>query len=227
MESIIGNPLFGIFFTGIMYYMGVLIGKKFHTPLANPLLIATIISVIVMKLLHISYKNYMVGGQFISMLIGPATAMLGLLIYRQRNVLQEQFLPIVIGCGIGSGVSIGSTYGLCTLAGLHHDLMVSMFPKSVTTAIALDLSEQLGGVSTVTLISVIICGIMGAILNPLLINIFHIKDSVAIGVGMGTASHAIGTSKALEMGELSGAVSGVSIGVAGIWTVIIIMIFIL
>lgn len=227
MKMIISSPLFGIFFTCVMFYIGASIGKRFQTPIANPLLIATIISAIILKVLHIPYEDYMKGGQFVSMWIGPATAMLGLSIYRQRKILKEQFLPIVVGCGVGSGVSIASTYGLCTLVGLHQDLLLSMLPKSVTTAIALDLSEQLGGISTVTLISVIICGIMGAVLNPMLIKLFHITDSVAVGVGMGTASHAIGTAKALEIGELEGAVSGVSIGVAGIWTVIIMMIFIL
>lgn len=224
MNAIFSSPLFGIFLSVFSYLVGVGISKNLKTPIANPLLIATLLCVTIMKGLHVSYDAYMQGGRFISMWIGPATAMLGLLVYRQRVILKEQFFPIIVGCSIGSGVSIGSTVFLSKLFSLRIDVLQSLLPKSVTTAIAMDLSEQIGGLPSVTVMCVVLCGILGAVLNPLLIKIFHITDPVAIGVGMGTASHAVGTAKALEMGELEGAVSGVSIGVAGIITVIILMV---
>lgn len=221
MNSILSSAFFGIFLTIFSFYIAGGISKRIKSPLANPLLLATIICIVVMKLLHVSYDDYMEGAQFVSMFLVPVTAMLGLSIYRQRKILKEQFLPIVAGCLFGSLLSMGSTVGLCRILVLHDDIMCSLLPKSVTTAIALDISDQLGGLRSVTLMAVIICGIGGAIIHPLIIKLLRLKDQVAIGVAFGTASHAIGTAKALEIGEVEGAVSGVAMGVAGICTVII------
>ena len=221
MSSLWSNPLFGILLSVMAFYIGGVAARKARTPIANPLLIAMVICVLVLKILHISYDDYMEGAQFVSMFLVPVTAMLGLSIYRQRKVLKEQFFPIVIGCLMGSLLSMGSTVALCRLLALHADMMHSLLPKSVTTAIALDVSSQLGGIESITMMAVIICGTGGAILHPFIIKMLKLKDPVAIGVAFGTASHAIGTSKALEMGEVEGAVSGVSMGVAGICTVII------
>lgn len=221
MSNIVTNPLFGIVLTVFSFYLAGGVSKKIKTPLANPLLIATIICIIILKTFKISYEDYMEGAQFVSMFLVPATAMLGLSIYRQRKILKEQFIPIVAGCFAGSLISMGSTVVLCRVFALHSDMMYSLLPKSVTTAIALDVSEQLGGLRSITLMAVILCGIGGAILHPIVIRILRLKDPVAIGVSIGTASHAIGTAKALEIGEIEGAVSGVAMGVAGICTVII------
>lgn len=221
MSELYSNPLFGLFLTVISFYIGSCIARKFHTPVANPLLIAAIICIAVLKTLGISYADYMEGAQFISMFLVPVTAMLGLSIYRQRKVLKDEFLPIVIGCLAGSLLSMISTVILCRLLMVHTDILRSLLPKSVTTAIALDVSSQLGGIQSVTLMAVIACGVLGAIIHPVVIRIIRLKDPVAVGVAFGTASHAIGTSKALEIGEVEGAVSGVSMGVAGICTVVI------
>lgn len=221
MNSIVSNPLFGILLTVFSFYIAGGISKKIKTPLANPLLIATIICIIILKVFRISYADYMEGAQFVSMFLVPSTATLGLSIYRQKKILKEQFIPIVAGCLIGSLISMGSTVLLCRLFVLRSNMMYSLLPKSVTTAIALDISEQLGGLRSITLMAVIICGIGGAIIHPIVIRMLKLKDPVAIGVSFGTASHAIGTAKALEMGEIEGAVSGVAMGVAGICTVII------
>lgn len=221
MSNLASNPFFGIFLTIFSFYLAGAIAKKVKNPIANPLLIATIICIAVLKLFHISYNDYMEGAQFVSLFLVPVTAMLGLSIYRQRKVLKEQFLPIVMGCLVGSFLSMGSTVLLCRMLSVNSDIMCSLLPKSVTTAIALDISEQLGGLRSVTLMAVIICGIGGAIIHPMIIKMLRLKDPVAIGVAFGTASHAIGTTKALEIGEVEGAVSGVAMGVAGICTVII------
>ena len=221
MSEIWSNPLFGVLLTVFSFYIGGQVSKKIKSPIANPLLIAMVICVLVMKVLHISYDDYMEGAQFISLFLVPATAILGLSIYRQREVLKEQFLPIVIGCLCGSLLSMGSTVILCKMLALHSEMLYSLIPKSVTTAIALDVSEQLGGLRSITMMAVIICGTGGAIIHPVIIRLLKLKDPVATGVAFGTASHAIGTSKALEIGEVEGAVSGVAMGVAGICTVII------
>ena len=221
MSEIWSNPLFGVLLTVFSFYIGGQVSKKIKSPIANPLLIAMVICVLVMKVLHISYDDYMEGAQFVSMFLVPVTAMLGLSIYRQRAVLKEQFFPIVIGCLLGSILSMGSTVILCRMLVMHEEMIYSLLPKFVTTAIALDVSEQLGGLKSITMMAVIICGTVGAIIHPFLIKLFRLKDPVATGVAFGTASHAIGTAKALEIGEVEGAVSGVAMGVAGICTVII------
>lgn len=221
MCEIGANPLFGVFLTVVTFYIGDLVAKKVKSPIANPLLIAMVLCVAVLKFLHIPYEDYMQGGQFISLFLIPATAMIGLSIYRQRKVLKQQFFPIVIGCFAGSLISMGSTVLLCKLLVLRQDMLLSLLPKSVTTAIALDLSDQLGGLRSITMMAVIICGTGGAIIHPFIIKLLRLKDPVATGVAFGTASHAIGTAKALEMGEVEGAVSGVSMGIAGICTVIV------
>lgn len=221
MTNLWSSPLFGIMLTVAAFYIGSVVSRRLKTPLANPLLIAMILCILVLKGLHISYEDYMQGAQFISIFLVPATAMLGLSIYRQRKVLREQFFPIVLGCFVGSLLSMGSTVVLCRMLAMQNDMLYSLLPKSVTTAIALDLSTQLGGLESITMMAVIICGTGGAIIHPLIIKLLRLKDPVAIGVSFGTASHAIGTAKALEIGEIEGAVSGVAMGVAGICTVII------
>ena len=163
----------------------------------------------------------MKGAQYVTFFLVPVTAMLGLSIYRQRKVLKEEFFPIVIGCLGGSLLSMGSTVILCRMLALHSEMLYSLLPKSVTTAIAIDVSSQLGGLESVTMMAVVICGTAGAILHPIIIRALRLKDPVAIGVAFGTASHAVGTAKALEIGEVEGAVSGVAMGVAGICTVMI------
>lgn len=221
MRELYSNPLFGLFLTTGSFYIGSKLSAKFHTPVANPLLIAAAICIAVLKIFEIPYEDYMEGAEVVSMFLVPVTAMLGLAIYRQRKVLKEEFFPILIGCLMGSLLSMGSAVILCRAFFLRSNIIHSLLPKSVTTAIALDVSEQLGGIRSITLIAVIACGVLGAIIHPFIIKILRLKDPVATGVAFGTASHAIGTSKALEIGEIEGAVSGVAMGVAGICTVII------
>lgn len=221
MSELYANPLFGMFLTVITFLAGQEISKRIKSPLANPLLIAMILCVLVLKTFDISYETYMKGGHIIGAFLVPVTAVLGVSVYRQRGILKEQFFPILAGCLTGSLVSMGSVAVLCELFDMRGTMMSSLLPKSVTTAIALDLSSQLGGVPSITLMAVIFCGTGGAVLHPLFIKWLKLKDSIAIGVAFGTSSHAIGTSKAIEYGEIEGAVSSVAMGVAGICTVVI------
>lgn len=157
----------------------------------------------------------------IAIFLAPATASLALSVYGQIKQLKRHLLPVVAGCFVGSCASVASVLLLCRLFHLDETLTASLIPKSVTTPIAIELSAQAGGVPAFTVAAVICTGILGAIISPLLIKLFRVKDPVARGVAIGTSSHAIGTTKALELGELEGAMSGISIGVAGIATVLI------
>ncbi len=218
-ETILLTPLFGVLLTILSFVIATTISRKLRWSIANPLLIATLISAGVLQLLNMSHSEYMVGGEFIDMFIGPSTALLGMNIYHQRKILGDNFTPIFAGAIGGSMVSIGSTYILCLLFDVNNVTLLSLLPKSVTTAIAIDLSAILGGDRSITALCVMMCGIFGAVLNPLLVKALKIENPIAVGVGMGTTSHAIGSARALEMGKIEGAVSSVSMCVAGIFTV--------
>ncbi|MCP1101545.1 putative effector of murein hydrolase [Aequitasia blattaphilus] len=225
MEEVFKNPLFGILITTMGFLLGVWLQKKFKNfqlnPLLNPVLIGTLFCYCILNIFGISYEDYSQGGNFLASFVLPATAVLGLSIYRQRKILKEQFIPVFLGCLVGSLVSISSAFLLGKVFNLNDKVIYSILPKSVTTAIGVDLSAQLGGNRSITILAIMVCGMMGAIFHPFIIKFLKLKDKVAIGAAFGTSSHAVGTTKALEMGEVEGAISGVSIGVAGICTVII------
>ncbi len=221
MKELWANPLFGVFLTVAAFAIGRKLNERLKSPLANPIVIATAICYGVLQIFNIPVKSYMVGGAFVEMFLLPVTAILGLAVYRQREVLKRDFFPIVIGCFVGSLTSILSTLVLGKLFHLEEQVTASLVPKSVTTAIAIDLSEQLGGLKGITIMAVIVCGVCGAVFHPVLIKLFKLENKVARGVAIGTTSHSAGTTSAIQMGEIEGAISGVSIGVAGICAVII------
>ena len=209
-EMLLSTPVTGIFICLAAYELGVQINKKLKTPIANPMLIGIVLAAAVLSVCNIPLEAFDLGGE-----------MIGLSIYRQRKVLQENFLPVLLGCLVGSLTNVALIHGLCKLFMLEDSLLYSLLPRSVTTPIAVALSEQCGGLKGVTAVCVIITGVTGAVLAPTLAKLLHFKDPVAIGVAVGTSSHAAGTTTALQMGELEGAMSGVSIGVAGLLTVLL------
>lgn len=201
----------------------VWLNKKTKSPLFNPLLVSVATIMAVLVFCNIPLESYESGARLISAMLGPATAVLAFSIYQQRKVLQSNFLPILIGCLVGSVVSMVSAYALCKLFGLGDQVALSTLPKSTTAPIALSITGQLGGTASITMAAVMTTGVMGAIFSPMLANLFRIKNKVAQGVAIGTCSHAIGTAKALEMGELEGAMSGVAIAVSGLLTCFIVI----
>lgn len=219
MAEILSSPLCGIALCIFTFKIGLWVNRRLKTPLANPLLIAISLVILLIGLTPFSYEQFSAGGSVISMLLPPATAVLASSIYREIEVLKRNFLPIMAGCLAGSLTSMASAYFLCKWFGLDETLTASMLPKSVTTPIAMELSIAGGGIAAVTVAAVIFTGIIGACLSPILIKLFKIENPVAAGVAIGTASHAIGTSKAIELGEVQGAMSGIAIGVAGLLTV--------
>ena len=223
MSEIYASPLFGIVLCIFSFEIGLWINRKTHSPLANPLLIAVVICIAVLQIFSIPLESFQQGGDIITMFLAPATAALSLSIYNQLDTLKKNLLPILAGTLTGSITSIGSVIGLCKLFGLDEELTASLIPKSVTTPIAMEVSRQHGGIVSITVAAVIVTGIFGAILAPVLIKLFRVKNPVEAGIAIGTCSHALGTSKALEIGEIEGAMSGIAIGVAGIITVVLTM----
>ncbi len=208
----------------IVFKLAVALYRKVRSPLLNPLLVTVIFIIICLCVFQIPLESYETSVQAISFLLGPATVALAYSVYRQRQILKQHFVPIFCGCLVGSVVSMISAYSLCKLLGLGDDMAVSFIPKSVTTPIAIAVSQQLGGITSITVAAVIITGILGAIFAPLMTKIFRVNNRIAKGVAIGTCSHAVGTTKALEMGELEGAMSGVSIAVSGLLTTAIVII---
>ncbi|MDR1970376.1 MAG: LrgB family protein [Treponema sp.] len=224
MEHILQLPAMGILVSIGAYLIGVLIRKYFPHPLINPLVIANIIIILVILFSPLTAEQYLLGGGAISLFIVPATAILGLRIYNQRENLKANLIPVAAGCAAGSASSIFSVWALGRLFGIDDQAILSLLPKSVTTAIAIDLSQAHGGLAGITVSAVIITGVFSAFISPYLIKILKLKDPVAVGVAMGVSGHAICTSVALELGETQGAMSGIALGLMGIITSVLFVI---
>lgn len=225
MDILTNNILFGIVLSLIAFEIGLFIYKQTKFPLFNPLLIAIALVIGFLVIFDIDYDLYNTGAQFINMFLGPATVVLALPLYKQLTLLKKHLMPILIGIFVGSSVSITSVIFLSSIFGLDKVMTISLLPKSVTTPIGIEISNQLGGLQPVTVLSIVLSGIIGAIIAPFLCKIFKIKNNVAIGLALGTSAHAIGTTKALELGVTEGAMSSLSIGLSGIMTVFLAPIF--
>ncbi len=219
MNIFTNNIFFGLFVSLIAFEVGLIIYRKTKLPLFNPLLIAIIIVIGFLKLFNIDFDTYNESGKFINMFLGPATIVLAVPLYKQFELLKKNFLPILLGITIGSLVGILSIISISVFLKLDNLITISLLSKSVTTPIGIEITNQLGGLAPVTVLAIILSGIVGAIIAPPVCKVFKITNPVAIGVGIGTSSHAVGTSKAFEMGETEGAMSSLSIGIAGVITV--------
>ena len=220
MNAIVNSPLFGILLSLMAFEAGVLISRKWKHTLLNPLLIANILIVGFLLLTGISFESYNVGGSYISVMLSPATVVLAVPLYRQLSKLTRYWKPILAGIFAGSLTSMACVITVSKLIGLSDTLMLSLLPKSITIPMGSVVSEQIGGIPSITIIAITITGITGAVAAPAVCRFCRIKHKVAQGVAIGTASHALGTSKAMEMGEVQGAMSSLSIGVAGLFTAI-------
>lgn len=215
------NQYFGIVLSFAAYEIGKWINKKLKTPMANPLLIAILLIIGFLSITGIDYEYYKKGGDFIAFFIGPATVAMVLDLYANLDTLKKNILPILVGVGFGTIFSFVLAIFLSKIFQIDKNLVASLIPQSITTAIAISLSEEYQGIIGLTAIVVVIRGVSGAVFAPIVMKIFRIKDPVAQGVAIGTSSHAVGTSQARLMGEIQGAMSGLSIAIAGITAVII------
>lgn len=221
MKSIITSPAFGVLISIAAYLIGCVIKEKFKFPIFNPLLIAIIILIAVLSGFNIEYNDYNKGGEIISFFLAPATIALALPLYKKFSLFKKNALPILVGilCGVISGIL--SVIVLAKAFNLSNELVESLIPKSITTPIGMALSEQLGGLPSITVVAIIVTGILGSIIGPFLNKILKINDKVAMGIAMGNSSHAVGTARAMELGEIEGAMSSLTIAISGIATVVL------
>ena len=219
-EILCNSAYFGVTVSLIGYGAGIMLKKKFKYAFLNPLLISIIFVIGVVMLCGVDYESYENSAQYLSYLLTPATVCLAVPLYQQMTLLKKNLAAVA--CGILAGVlaSLGSVLLLAFLFGLEHDVYVTLLPKSITTAIGMGVSEELGGLVTITVAVIIVTGVIGNVIGEAVCKLFRIYEPIAKGLALGTSSHAIGTAKALEMGEVEGAMSSLSIAVAGLLTVI-------
>lgn len=224
-EFLSDSVFFGVAISIAAFWFGEKLRQKWKFPILNPLLITTGIVIAVLLIFDIDYEIYNQGAKYITFLLTPATICLAVPLYRQIEVLKKNVTAIVVSILCGCIAHVLIIIGIAMLFDMEEILILSMLPKSVTTPIALGISSEIGGIQAVTVVGVCAAGILGAVTGPVIFKIFKITDPVAQGLGLGAPSHAIGTSKALEMGEIQGAMSSLAIVVTGILTVIIVPIF--
>lgn len=216
------SPLFGLMISLLAYQMGVLVHKKLKTPFLGPLVVSSGLIILVLVLTGIPVENYNIGGSIITFFLGPSVVVLALPLYRNFKLLKANWIAIL------SGITVGSLAGIITILvmsftlDLDGSIMISILPKSVTTPVGLEITKELGGISSITVLSIFTTGLLGAMIYPYVFKVFRIKHPVAKGVALGTAAHALGTAKAVEIGDQEGAMSGLSIGLAGLVTVFLV-----
>ena len=221
MRGFWGDSLFyGAGVSLLAYEVGLLLRRKFQLAVLNPLLIAAACVIGINALLGVDYPGYNAGGQYLSYLLTPATVCLAVPLYEQLSLLRKNLAAVL--CGLASGVlaSMVGVLGCAMIFGLDHQLYVTLLPKSITTAIGMGVSDELGGIVTITVAAIVVTGILGSVIAEGVFALFRIQEPVARGLALGNASHAIGTAKAMEMGQVEGAMSSLAVAVAGLVTVV-------
>lgn len=222
MDTILQTPMFGILLSLVAFELGLIIQKKTKLIFLNPLLLAILFIIGFLLITNIDLKQYQLGGNIIHLFLGPATVVLAVPLYQQVQSLKNYFVPIMIGIAVGILVGISATLICCYVASLEPGMVASILPKSITTPIGIELSLELGGTEAITVLTILVTGIMGAVICEPVCKLFKIDHPIAKGIALGTSAHAIGTSKALQLGHIEGAMSSLAIGVSGILSVIII-----
>ena len=221
MSELMGDSLFfGVVVSVLAYQAGLWIKRKWKLAVFNPLLISIFLVIAVLLIFDVDYERYNEGAKYLSYLLTTATVCLAIPLYEQLEQLKKNAKAIAAGILSGVLSSLVSVLALAAAFGLSHEEYVTLLPKSITTAIGMGVSEELGGIVTITVAVIIVTGVLGNIIAELVCKIFRIHEPVAKGIAIGSASHAIGTAKAMEMGEVEGAMSSLSIAVSGLLTVI-------
>lgn len=220
-EFISGSGFFAVTLTLVTFALTSLCQKRCKLAILNPILLSGIAIIAILKLLGIPGEVYQNGCQFLNFLLTPATICLAVSFYEQFQNLKRHLAAVLVGVLAGTVASIGSVWLLAVVLGLDRVLMLSLLPKSITTAIGVALSDEIGGIAAITTAAIVITGILGNIIGPACCKLFRLKSQVAQGVAFGTAAHVIGTSRASELSSLTGAVSSLALTIAGIVSCVI------
>lgn len=219
-EFIENSVFFGVMITFLSYGIGMIMKKKFKSAICNPLLVSIVLILIFLIVTGVSYESYAKGSEYISYLLTPATICLAVPLYQQMELLKQNYKAVLAGILAGTLSSMTCILLLSLLFHFNHEAYVTFLPKSITTAIGIGVSEELGGYISVTVVVIVVTGVLGNIFAEQALKIMRIKEPIARGIAIGSASHAVGTAKAMELGPIEGAMSSLSIVVSGILTVI-------
>lgn len=219
-EIIASSAYFGVFLSLLCYLIGQKIKEKTGLTAANPLLIAVLLVMLVLRVSGIEYTVYNQSAKLLSALLTPATICLSVPLYEQLALLKKHRNAILAGIASGVITSLVVVFLLSLLFGLDHSAYVTLLPKSITSAIGMGISEELGGYASITVVVIIMTGILGNVTAEAVCRMFHITEPIARGIAIGTSSHAIGTARAIEIGKIEGAMSSLSIVVSGLLTVV-------
>lgn len=220
METAIQNSAtIGVVISLLAYGLGVAMKKKWKLAIFNPLLISILLVIAFLLVFHVSYDSYNQSAQYLSYLLTPATVALAIPLYKQLNLLKKNAVAILISVAAGVFASLGSILCLSITFRLTHAQYVTLLPKSITTAIGMGIAEELGGNITISVAVIIVTGVLGNMMLEPVCKLFRITNPISKGLAAGTASHAIGTAKAMELGEVEGAMSSLAIVVSGLVTV--------
>lgn len=224
-NMVLNSATIGVVISLVAYEIGTFLKKKTKLSILNPLLISIVMVIGVLALFDIDYDSYNQSAKYLSYLLTPATVSLAIPLYQQIEMLKKNWIAIMIGVLSGVITSLASTLLLAAMFGLSHTQYVTLLPKSITTAIGMGVSEELGGYVTISVAVIIVTGILGNVIGEFVCRWFRIKHPIAKGLALGTSAHAIGTTKAMESGQLEGAMSSLAIVVAGLLTVILASLF--
>jgi len=219
-ETITASPFFGLFLTGIFYLLGGYLLRKYKNAIFTPLIFSIICIILFLMVFNIPYESYNIGGEYINMWITPATVALGIKLEKNYASLRRNYVSIFTGIGLGVLFHTPIILGLGLVLRLNGELFATLYPKSITTAIAVGVSESLGGIVSLTVAIVVFTGVIGNVIGPKIFNAFNITDPVAQGIALGSGAHAMGTAKAIELGDEQGAMAGLSITVTGVVVVL-------
>ncbi len=224
-EFLVESSFFGVFLSLITFQIGIFVRKKTNISFLTPLVTATAIVIVVLVLAGIDYEEYKASTSVLTYFLTPATVCLAVPLYQKLEILKKNFFAVILGILSGVLTSALIIFGFCMLFKFEHIMYVSLLPKSITTAIGISVSEEFGGIVALTTAAIIIAGNVGGMFAEIIFKVFGIKEPISKGLALGTASHVMGTSKAMEIGELEGAMGSLAIAVAGIITVIVLPFF--
>lgn len=221
LEFLNESTFFGLFISVGAYFVGWLLNKKFKKDFINPMIIAVIIVIAFVLISGMDFEAYDRQASFLSYLLTPATICLAIPLYKQLGILKNNLAAVSVAVVSGAVAAMLSVLAVSLAFGVTHEIYVSLLPKSITTAIGMGVSEELGGVQEITVAVIVVTGVVGAMIGKPLCKLLRISHPVAVGLAFGVAAHAVGTSKALEIGEIEGAMSGLAIVITGMLTVIL------
>ena len=219
-DVIVSSPMFGFCLSILLFELGVFIQQKAKSPIANPLLISGILIIVILSVTGVSFEQYNNGARYITMFLSPCTAVLAVNIYNNLATIKKYLLPILAGTAAAAAASMGSVFLMCKLFNLNDEMLLSLLPKSVTTAISMPLVTMTGGIDAILVAATMVTGVLCAIVAPLLVKLFKFKDPVAAGIAIGSSGHGIATASAIKLGPVQGATSGIAIAMSGLFTVL-------